>query len=119
MKNLAPQIYRQRLIIEGYYGKSLDRPELERFLVALAARLGLRAYGAPAVYSPAGAGSPQNQGFDAFLPLVDSGISVYVWTAERFASVLVYSCRPFDPQTAIACVREMLVVEGEVASAAF
>jgi len=42
----------------------------------VAAHLGLRAYGRPAMFAPAGEERDKNQGFDAFLPLIDSGISV-------------------------------------------
>ncbi len=106
MKNLAPEIFRQRLLIEGYYTAEVTRESLAAYLSGVAAHLGLRAYGAPAIFSPGGEGSAANQGFDAFLPLVDSGISAYVWTSRRFVSVLLYTCKRFDEQAALAYTRE-------------
>ncbi len=116
MKDLAPEIYRQRLLIEGYYTVDATRESLAAFLHGLAAHLGLRAYGEPAIFSPGGEGRAENQGFDGFLPLVDSGISVYVWSARRFASVLLYTCKRFDEAAAIAYVRDALGIRGELAS---
>ncbi len=117
MKNLAPEIFRQRLLIEGYYSTEMTRASLGTFMTGLAEHLGLRAYGAPAIFSPAGQGKAQNQGFDAFLPLVDSGISAYVWTGQKFVSVLVYTCKQFDEATAIEFTRRGLGIAGEIASA--
>lgn len=119
MKDLAPQVFRQRLLIEAYYGAAMSRESLEAFMNGLAARLGLRAYGAPVIFSPGSAASGQNQGFDAFLPLADSGISVYVWTGARFISVLLYTCKRFDAQHAIEHLRVALEVAGDIESAAF
>jgi S-adenosylmethionine decarboxylase len=90
---------------------------LAAYLTGVAAHLGLRAYGEPAIFSPGGEGKAENQGFDAFLPLVDSGISAYVWTGRRFVSVLLYTCKGFDEAAAIDFTRERLGIAGEIASA--
>lgn len=116
MKNLAPEIFRQRLLIEGYYTIAVTRESLAVYLTGVAAHLGLRAYGEPAIFSPGGEGKAENQGFDAFLPLVDSGISAYVWTSRRFVSVLLYTCKGFDEAAAIDFTRERLGIAGEIAS---
>jgi hypothetical protein len=39
---LAPEIVRQRLLIEGYYDAETDGPRIESFLQDLADHLGLR-----------------------------------------------------------------------------
>jgi hypothetical protein len=117
MKDLAPDIFRQRLLIEGYYTREVTRASLEAFLSGLASHLGLRAYGEAAIFAPGGAGSAANQGFDAFLPLVDSGISAYVWTSRKFVSVFLYTCKGFDEAAAIEFTRRHFAIEGEIASA--
>lgn len=119
MKDLAPGIYRQRLLIEAYYGVELGRESLDALLRGLAAQLGLRAYDAPVIFSPGASASAGNQGFDAFLPLADSGISAYVWSGARFISVLLYTCRRFEPGDAVAYLREALAIDGEIETAAF
>jgi S-adenosylmethionine/arginine decarboxylase-like enzyme len=98
---LAPEIVRQRLLIEGYYEGEIDEPRIESYLQGLASELGLRTYGRSAIFSPGGEGRAENQGFDAFVPLIDSGISIYVWTGARFVAVVLFTCKVFDEQAAI------------------
>ena len=119
MKDLAPHLFRQRLLIEGLYTIELSREKLSAYLLGVAAHLGLKAYGEPAIYSPAGLGKAENQGFDAFLPLVDSGISAYVWSAARFLSIVLYTCKGFDEAAAIAYTREFFAATGDVESLSF
>ena len=120
MENIAPDIYRQRLLIEGFYTIELSRDKVEEFLLSLAEALGLRTYGTPVVYSPgAGEGSEINQGFDAFVPLIDSGISAYVWTGGKFFSILIYSCKSFDNAAAIEFTRDCLKAQDRPVSMSF
>ncbi len=118
MRNLAPHVFRQRLLIEGLYGIDVTRETLARYMAGLAAQLELEAYGEPVIYSPAGRGKAQNQGFDAFLPLIDSGIAAYVWSAARFVSIIVYSCKRFDEAEAVRFTREFFAA-AEVESMPF
>jgi hypothetical protein len=106
MENLAPDIVRQRLLIEGLYTAEIDRVAVEKFLFGLAAHLGLRTYGSPIVHTPGGAGSDDNEGFDAFIPLIDSGISLYVWSRQRFFATVLFTCKRFDVGAALAFTRE-------------
>ena len=119
MRNLAPDIFRQRLLVEGWYTVDVDREAVGRYLLEVAAHLGLRTYAEPIVFSPAGMGKEENQGFDAFVPLIDSGISAYVWTGPRFVSVLLYTCKGFDETAAVEFTRRWFGVTGEVASLSF
>ena len=101
-QRIAPEIFRQRLLIEAYYEKTITRESLREFLLSLAAHLGLRTYGDPVIYSPeSGMGKSENAGFDAFVPLIDSGISAYVWSQAKFASIFLYTCKGFDEAQAI------------------
>ena len=108
MRDLAPDITRQRLLIEGHFAAAIDRPAVERYLLGLAEHLALTTYGTPVIHSPAGAGKPENQGFDAFIPLIDSGISLYVWSARRFFAVLLFTCKRFDVERALEFTRRRL-----------
>ena len=105
MKDLAPDIVRQRLLIEGIFTAEVDGAAVERYLVELAAHLGLRTYGAPIVHSPGGAGKDENEGFDAFIPLIDSGISLYVWSRKRFFATVLFTCKRFDTTSALEFTR--------------
>lgn len=101
MRDLAPDIVRQRLLIEGLYAREISREDVERYLTGVAAHLALRTYGSPIVHAPGGAGKDANEGFDAFIPLIDSGISLYVWSKRRFFAVVLFTCKAFDAQAAL------------------
>ncbi len=116
MQDLAPDIFRQRLLVEAHYQLGLQKQDLGELLTGLAAELGLTPYGEVVVFSPGeDQGRPENAGFDAFLPLVDSGIAAYFWSKPRFASLLIYSCAAFDEGKAVEYLRRALNVEGEMA----
>jgi S-adenosylmethionine decarboxylase len=102
----APGITRQRLLVEGYFTSDVDDGRVEGYLHGVAGHLDLRSYGQPAIFAPGGTGRDENQGFDAFLPLIDSGISLYVWTGPRFVSALLFTCKAFDEQEAITYTRD-------------
>jgi len=109
--DLAPHIFRQRLLMEGIYSIEVDRDTLARYMSGLAAHLDLTAYGEAVIYSPAGLGKQENQGFDAFLPLIDSGIAAYVWSSARLFSIVLYTCKGFDAARALGFTREFFAAQ--------
>lgn len=120
LKDLAPAVFRQRLLVEGFFSGEMTETRVRDCLLQLAKALDLRTYAAPVVFQPAsGMGKDVNAGFDAFVPLIDSGISGYFWTSKNFFSVLFYTCKGFDADTAIACLRELLDAEGEIVAHSF
>lgn len=54
MRDLAPTITRQRLLVEGYYTIEVGEDVVRRFLYELPAALGLRTYGQPALFARPG-----------------------------------------------------------------
>jgi S-adenosylmethionine decarboxylase len=104
MEDIAPDILRQRLLIEAYYQADIDQVRTENYLVEVAKHLGLRIYAKPIVHVTGDVGD--NQGFDGFVPLIDSGISVYVWTAKKFVSTVLFTCKEFDVERAVEFVRQ-------------
>ena len=119
MKNIAPNIVRQRLLIEGFYTRDVTREVLRDYLYGVAAHLNLRTYGEPTIFSPSGMGKEDNQGFDAFIPLIDSGISVYIWAKDKFLSIIIYTCKNFDEAAAVAYTKEYFKVISEMPSMSF
>ena len=120
MKNIAPEIVRQRLLIESYYNIEITREVIENFLLGMAAELNLRTYSEPIIFSPAtGMGKDINEGFDAFVPLIDSGISIYIWTKARFLSLIVYTCKEFDNEKAIEFTRNFFKTDDNLVAEAF
>lgn len=105
MRDLSPDIVRQRLLIEGYYSVDVDSSAVEKYLVGVAAHLNLRTYGNPIVHAPGGVGKDENAGFDAFIPLIDSGISLYVWSKKRFFATVLFTCKSFDVNSALQFTR--------------
>lgn len=112
MKDLAPDILRQRLLVEGYYTTEVGRAEVEAYLKGVARHLGLRTYAEPIIHSPGGQGREINEGYDAFVPLIDSGIALYVWTKRRFFSAVIYTCKRFDVQEALRYTRGHFGADG-------
>ena len=96
MKNIAPDIFRKRLIIEGYYNIEVTEDTIKKFFSYITDNLSLRTYGAPIVHASNGFGKEVNQGYDAFVPLIYSGIYLGVWLNRKFLSMVMYTCKDFD-----------------------
>lgn len=75
-------------------------------------------YGEPIVFSPSSLGKAENQGYDAFVPLIDSGISVYIWSNAKFLSAVLYTCKGFDENKAIEVTKKFFEID-EIASWSF
>ena len=106
MPRIAPEIFRKRLLIEGYFArKELDAAAILDYFTAITSRLGLRTYCEPTVHTTGGQGKAANQGYDAFVPLIDSGIYVGVWSARAFVSVILSTGADFDDAEAIETTR--------------
>ncbi len=110
MKDLAPNIKRQRLLIEGFYLIDVDKKVIEYFFAQILQGLTLKAYGKPIIFSPGGEGKESNQGYDAFIPLIDSGISLYVWSEAKFISIIIYTCKSFDQDKALEITKEFFKI---------
>ncbi|MDN5856501.1 MAG: S-adenosylmethionine decarboxylase [Actinomycetia bacterium] len=93
------------MLLEGYFTVDVDETVIRRFLTELPAALGLRTYGEPTVFAPGGSGRESNEGYDAFIPLIDSGVSLYVWSSQRFLAVVLFTCKRFDAEQAIEFTR--------------
>jgi len=106
VRDLAPAIVRQRLLIEGLYSVDVDRAFVESFLLGIASHLELRTYGNPIIHAPTGLGKRENEGFDAFIPLIDSGISLYVWSEAEFFAAVLFTCKAFDTDRALSYTAE-------------
>ncbi len=111
MKNLAPHLVRQRLLIEGFYKILVNEKVLKDYFTEITKALQLRMYGEPIVFSPEGLGKKDNQGYDAFVPLIDSGISLYIWSNDHFLSAVIYTCKGFDENTAIKVTQKFFQID--------
>ena len=84
MKNLAPNITRQRLLIEGFYTIEITKKTIEKYLLDLAQHLNLRTYGEPIIFAPA---SGMGRDFKFFL-------------------MIIYTCKGFDERAVIQFTQE-------------
>ena len=101
MTNIAPDIFRKRLLIEGYFTIEVKESTLVEYFSFITSALKLKTYGEPTVHATSGQGKEQNQGYDAFVPLIDSGIYISVWLNQKFLSLIIYTCKDFDEQKAL------------------
>ncbi|MEZ4749218.1 MAG: hypothetical protein R3B54_00930 [Bdellovibrionota bacterium] len=108
VRKLAPEVFRQRFVIEGYFDREIRRDDIEVFFREVCKELGLRAYGDPIIFTPGTMGKEENQGFDAFIPLIDSGISLYVWSKAKFFSAVFFTCKGFDEAKASAFTKKFM-----------
>ena len=101
-RDLAPEICRQRLIIEGESHQPLLREEMHNFLVELSHDLDMEPF-----YGPVSSYSPE-YGWCAFMHWVTSGVHMYFWEDRNpcFFSIDIYTCKPFDEEDAVNCVRK-------------
>ena len=98
LTNIAPEIFRKRLLVEGYFKVEVTEDTLRGYFSRITSGLGLRTYGEPIIHRTNGAGKDVNEGFDGFVPLVDSGIYIGVWVNPKFLSTIVYTCGEFDEE---------------------
>ncbi len=108
LTTIAPEIFRKRLLVDGHYQIELTAEVIHGFFRRITGELGLRTYGEPIIHRTHGQGRHINEGFDAFVPLIDSGIYVAAWVGPRFLSTILYSCAAFDEDRALAVMREFL-----------
>jgi S-adenosylmethionine decarboxylase len=108
LTTIAPEIFRKRLLIEGFFTRTITAGVLQEYFAHLTGALGLKTYGEPVIHATSGQGKPANEGFDGFVPLIDSGIYIAVWVAPRFFSTILYTCAEFDDERATRVVCEFL-----------
>lgn len=110
MKDLAPHIYRQRLLIEGLYERDVDEADVLEFFETILKGLSMSAAGDPIVNSSLGRGKVENQGIEAFIPLIESGIALYTWETSKFLSLIIYTCKSYDDESALAITKDFFTL---------
>jgi len=118
LTNIAPEVFRKRLLIEGYFNVEVTVELLKGYFAHITEGLGLRTYGAPIIHQTGGAGKSVNEGFDGFVPLIDSGIYVAVWVNPKFLSTIIYTCGEFDEDKAVSLIKRFFEMD-ELQSAIF
>ena len=114
LKNLKPEIYRERVIVEGFYNlSSLDEEWVDHFLRGLSKAMGMKIITGPLIFSP-DKFSDLHHGVGGFVAWVASGVSFYSWHAHRFFTLDIYSCKPLDVEHLLSYVMGMVLSDNIV-----
>ena len=90
-KNLAPNLVRQRVIIEGTTKKIIEPEQIKSYLLALAEIAKME------VLSPPEAHSAHNMGYGGWIHWKSSGAAFYSYPANPpLFTVDCYTCKPFS-----------------------
>ncbi len=106
MKDLEPQIYRQRLTIEGKYQGDITADKISAFLKDFADLLEMSPLTEPFIFTPNEIGHEIHHGVAGFMAWAESGCSMYTWDKFNFLSVEIYTCKKFDVQSAVNYVKD-------------
>lgn len=101
MKDLAPSIHRQRLVIEGYPAKPISDGAIKNYLSALSKKIGMHELLEPVTHRS------ETFGWAGWIHWETSGAHFYAWEQPiLFYSVDIYTCKAFDPQVAVDFTKE-------------
>ncbi|MGO9874860.1 MAG: S-adenosylmethionine decarboxylase [Acidimicrobiia bacterium] len=95
-RDLAPQILRQRLVVEGTCAEPIDALQIRQYLNRLATVCDMRTLTRPVTHRS------QRYGWAGWVHWETSGAHFYAWDQPvRFFSVDIYTCKAFDPDRVI------------------
>ena len=100
-RDLAPEIVRQRLVIEGLPARSIGAHQIRRYLSALSRQVGMVQLIEPVTHRS------DLYGWAGWIHWETSGAHFYAWEQPRlFFSVDLYTCKAFDEDVAVAFTRD-------------
>jgi len=101
MKDLAPDIYRQRLVIEGYPKKPITDDQIKEYLSKLSVKIDMKQLIEPVT------DRSDLYGWAGWIHWETSGAHLYAWEQPLlFFSVDIYTCKAFDPKDAVEYTKE-------------
>ena len=99
--DLAPEIIRQRLVIEGVPARPIGEAQIKRYLSALSREVDMVRLLEPVTHRS------DLYGWAGWIHWETSGAHFYAWEQPRlFFSVDVYTCKAFDVNTAVTFTRD-------------
>ena len=100
-RDLAPTIHRQRLVVEGYPTYVITDAHIKDYLRQLSVVTDMSALIEPVTHIS------DLYGWAGWIHWETSGAHFYSWERPlSFFSVDIYTCKAFDPDTAVAFTRE-------------
>jgi hypothetical protein len=101
MVDLAPEIFRQRLVIEGLPRRSITARQIRSYLAELSSVLDMVTVLRPVTHRS------DQFGWAGWIHWETSGAHFYGWDAPRlFFSADIYTCKAFSADTAVAFTRD-------------
>ena len=95
-KDLAPEIHRQRLVIEGYPAKAISDSDITSYLEQLAPKLDMVVLTKPVTHRS------DKYGWAGWVHWETSGTHFYAWEQPiLFFSVDIYTCKAFSITEAV------------------
>jgi S-adenosylmethionine decarboxylase len=96
-QDLAPDICRQRIVIEGILHSPFTAEQMTSYCNDVTKVLNMTAVTAPVCNYDA------SYGWCAYMHWKESGMHIYAWDDRKppFFSIDIYTCKPFDPLDAI------------------
>ncbi|MFC1615889.1 S-adenosylmethionine decarboxylase [Patescibacteria group bacterium] len=96
MKNLAPNIYRQRLVVEGICENPITDSQIKEYLSKLSEKLDMKTLTKPVTHKS------DKFGWAGWIHWESSGCHFYAWDKPfPFFSADIYTCKKFDDDTAV------------------
>jgi hypothetical protein len=112
MPDLAPMIFRQRLVIEGTCRWPIVEEQIKRYLTKLSEVCGMRSLIEPVTHLS------ECYGWAGWVHWETSGAHFYAWdTPMLFFSVDIYTCKEFDVERACEFTRSFFQAPEAVAMA--
>ena len=104
MKDLAPHLSRQRLIIEGIPSAAVGCQEVKDFLEGLSKEIGMK------ILVPAQTHRTDfpkhHSGWSGWLHWVESGCFFHAWDSPLFFAADLFSCKKFSAEKAVAFTKK-------------
>lgn len=101
MVDLAPEIYRQRLVVEGLVTEPITAAQIEAYLSELSTVLEMTTLLHPVTHQS------DTYGWAGWIHWETSGAHFYGWDQPRlFFSVDIYTCKAFSAERAVAFTRD-------------
>jgi len=101
MPDLAPDIYRQRLVVEGLCRTPIDAASVRTYLCTLSDRIDMITIAQPVTHRSS------LYGWAGWIHWETSGAHFYAWETPRFFfSVDIYACKPFGVEAVVEFTRD-------------
>ena len=101
MRDLAPAIHRQRLVVEGTPASAISADEISKYLSDLSDVLEMERLTDPVTHLSS------RYGWAGWIHWQSSGAHFYAWEQPLlFFSVDIYTCKPFDIERAVQFTRD-------------